>query len=67
MQECTRFTAEMALEASCEGDPIWLDRPAALRICKDHGADLDDFLIAAHDGTDPGRYDAGSLLIWLGY
>ena len=65
--ECTRFTVDTALEASCEGDPIMLDRPAAERICGEHGADFHDFLIARHAGGDPGSYDAGALLSWLGY
>lgn len=59
------FTAEDAFEASEDGDPIMLAHDAAARICRDHDADLADFLTdCAITAT---HVDAAVLLGWLGY
>ena len=50
-----QFTADQAIEASQDGDPIWISDDFAERICQQHGTSIDH------------RGGAGQLLLWLGY
>lgn len=61
-----KFTAEQAFAAATAGEPIMVSRPAAHRICRDHGAELGDY---EHDTGDIAADEiaADRLLGWLGY
>ncbi len=69
----SKFSAEQAFEAQEEGNPIILTVPAAIRICKDHGADYAEYLEFTIENSRINKsefsvkVDAADLLGWLGY
>ncbi|MGD0968657.1 MAG: hypothetical protein ABR949_10250 [Candidatus Aquilonibacter sp.] len=67
-----RFDAEAALEAHESGEPIKVDQKAAARILREHGFTLGEFQLDIHRGDHASvpasyRYDAWTILAWLGY
>ena len=62
-----RFTSEEAYEAHQYGDPIMVDHDAAAKICRDHDADMGDYVTEQENGQVHPTYDAWDILGWLGY
>jgi hypothetical protein len=65
-----RFSADQALEAHEEGEPILISRKFAYEMLKDHGAlaeGLADFRAQVATCDEHDRFDAWEVLAWLGY
>ncbi len=62
-----RFTSEQAYQAWRDHEPILVEHGAAAKICRDHGATIDDYLTEQENGANASHYDAWSILGWLGY
>ena len=60
------FTSDQAFESSQNGNSIMIDALFAIQICKDHGADFNDYPINDSTFKDV-KIDAADLLAWLGY
>jgi hypothetical protein len=64
--EYARFSAEDAMEASLDGDPITVSGKWVSRQCAAHGAEASEFF--SETGIIPtDAIDAGKLFRWLGY
>ena len=63
------FTAEEALEFQGTEDAEMIAWDRVEDICKDHDADLHDFINEQYGSPkqSPVMVDAGDLLAWLGY
>jgi hypothetical protein len=63
-----RFSADQALEAHEEGEPIMVPTAWVTKVCADHGTTSTDFFLetGAQWPTANG-YDAWTVLEWLGY
>ena len=62
------FTAEQALEASEENEPILITANRAAALCRLHACSYSDYVTGTSDtGAFGGLHDAWAVLLWLGY
>jgi len=62
-----QFSADQALEANLEGDPIIIDERFASQLCREHSVEFLQFLIDNPTAAQSNTIDAWRVLEWLGY